>query len=270
MNFNINDLIIDRPLRGTLFDKASGDVIFTIDQISDPSLECTTEAAEVRDAIGNLITEFERSKNASFTGSNALVNLGLMAAQFGSDKELASSDNKIVTPRYEMIELGATSGEVNTTITLNNEPTEDLKYIYRLAPDKSIAEKYEVGATPTTNFSVNGKVVTLPTSPEFTAKDRFGVWYKYEADGSENLGSVKISNTAETFSKGGVFDLEVLFADVCNPNIKYHGHVVSQNAKMDGNVTIGLNNEAAHGFTVKIMQDYCETQRNLFDIFVSQ
>ena len=38
--FNVENLIINRILRGTLFDKATGEVIFSIDQISDPSLEC--------------------------------------------------------------------------------------------------------------------------------------------------------------------------------------------------------------------------------------
>lgn len=273
MGFNIENLIVDRPLRATLFDKTTSEVIFTIDQITDPSLECTTESAEVRDAIGSKIAEFDRSKDASFSGSNAIISLGLMAAQFGSNKEVASTTNKIVVPKFEIIELGETGGVVNGNITLAETPKTALKYIYRLASDKSISEKIEAGATATTEFTISGKEITLPTTPAvaYVATDRFAVWYDFECDGSsEGLGAVRVSNMAEAFARGGKIDIEVLFADICNPNVKYYGHIVSNNAKMDGNVSLTFNNETTHGFSIKIMQDYCSTNKKLFDIIIPE
>lgn len=270
MAFNVNDMIIDRPIRATLFDKTSGEVIFTIDQVTDPSLEATSESAEVRDATGSLVTEFERSKAVVFSGSNAFVNLGLLAAQTGSSKEVASSTNLINVPKFEMIELGATASVVNDTIELSEEPVGALKYIYRLANDKSIAEKYEAGATPATNFSITGKVITLPTTPTFVATDRFGVWYEYETDGTEGLGSVRVSSFAEVFARAGKFDLEILLADICNPNVKYYAHLVGDNAKVDGNFSVTFSNEETHPFSVKIMQNYCDANKKLFDIIIPE
>ena len=37
--FNKDDLIINMVLSGTMFDKASGDVIFSLTMIEEPSLE---------------------------------------------------------------------------------------------------------------------------------------------------------------------------------------------------------------------------------------
>lgn len=270
MGFNVNDMIIDRPIRATLFDKTSGEVIFTIDQVTDPSLEATSESAEVRDAAGSLVTEFERSKTVIFSGSNSFVNLGLLAAQTGSSKEIASATNPINVPKFEMIELGATAGTPNATVTLSEEPVGTLKYIYRLANDKSIAEKFEVGIDPLTNFSISGKVVTLPTTPAFVATDRFSIWYEYETDGTTGLGSVRISSFAEVFARVGKFDLEILLADICNPNVKYYAHLVGDNAKIDGNFSITFNNEATHPFSVKIMQNYCDANKKLFDIIIPE
>lgn len=270
MAFNLDDLIIDRPIRATLFDKTTSEVIFTIDQITDPSLECTTQTDEVRDAIGSLVTELDRAKESVFSGTNAFINLGLMASQLGTTKQLASASVKIQVPKFEMIELGAESGTTNKTITLSETPVGDIKYIYRLGNNKSIAEKYEAGVTATDTFAIAGKVITLPTTPTFSANDRFGVWYKYEATGAEGLGAVKVSNNSEAFTKIGVFDLEVLLADVCNSNIKYYAHILCNNAKMDGNTTIGFNSQATHGFTVKLFQDWCSSNKNLFDIIIPE
>ena len=272
MAFNVNDMIIDRPIRATLFDKTSGEVIFTIDQVTDPSLEATSESAEVRDATGSLVTEFERSKTVVFSGSNSFVNLGLLAAQTGSSKEVASATNLINVPKFEMIELGNTAGTPNATITLSEEPVGTLKYIYRLANDKSIAEKFEVGVDDTSDFSIAGKVITLPTTPTtpFVSTDRFSIWYEYETDGTNGLGSVRISSFAEVFARVGKFDLEILLADICNPNVKYYAHLVGDNAKIDGNFSITFNNEATHPFSVKIMQNYCDAKKKLFDIIIPE
>lgn len=256
MALNIDSLVINRAIRGTLFDKTNGDVIFTIDQIQDPSLECTGEQADVVDALGKKITSFDRSKEATLTGSNALINLGLAAAQFGSDKVIASADNKITVPRCE--ELVASEGKV----TLRDIPSGDVTFIYSLNDDGSIKAKYEMAGTAAAGkFSIAGKVITLPTDAR---TGRFLVYYDYESDSA-----ISFANSADAFAKGGRFVLEVLLADICDPNIEYYAYVVFGNAKMTNEVTIDFSNEAEHNFEIQAMQDYCTTDKKLFEIIVA-
>lgn len=158
--FNIENLIINRVVRGTLFDKSTKEVIVSVDQVSDASLECGGEQVFVTDALGQNIAAFDRSKSATFTASNAILNFGLMAAQLGSDKNIASEDNKLVSPAFEMIEV-----KDATTITLAATPIDgSLKYIYSTHDDMSKNEKYALAtAASATEFALAGNEITLPT-----------------------------------------------------------------------------------------------------------
>ncbi|MEG1502113.1 MAG: hypothetical protein RR370_01850 [Synergistaceae bacterium] len=270
----IEDLLIDRALRGTMTDKGTGEVIFTIDQVKDPSLECSGETVYSTDAVGSKIAAFNRSKDATLSGANAIINFGMMAAQLGSDKTLATADKKITVPKFQIIQPVESGGvkKLNLKKVPVGAAGAEIKYIYALHNGRSIAKKYEVGATGATQFTVNAasKTIILPTSAEITEKTYFGVWYNYEADGSAGNGAVEISNRADAFAKGGVFDLEVLFVNPCNPNEKIYGHILFGNAKMQDNLTLNISNEAEHGFTVECMQDYCNPDRQLFTMIIPE
>ena len=87
MALDLNNFLIERVRRGTMFSDTTGEALWSITQIKDASLSMSSETADATDAIGNVITQFDRSKNAEFSGTNALWDLGLSAAQFGGEKE---------------------------------------------------------------------------------------------------------------------------------------------------------------------------------------
>lgn len=257
---NIENLVINRVVRGTLFDKDTSEVLVSIDQISDPSLECSGEQVFSNDAMGQKIAAFDRSKDAKFTGSNALLNFGLMAAQFGSDKEVASEDAKITVPAFDLIEVGTDT----TKITLSDVPASEVKFIYSTHRDKSKNIKYPLAATASdSEFAITGKEITLPTDA-FAKGDRVAVWYD-----RETTEAVQIKNTTTKFAKGGKFVLEVLACDVCNVNTEYYAYVIFGNCKMDNNVTIDFSNEAKQQFVINALQDYCSANNELFTIVVA-
>ena len=265
--FNLENLVINRPLRGTMFDKGTNEVLYSVDQLSEASLECSGEQVYVTDALGKNIAAFDRSKNATFSATNALINLGLAAAQMGTDKEVADESSTILSPVFEAIQIGESAGTVNKTITLSKKPAgpanAEITHIYLMDSQKGIRkQKYDLGEGADC-FQIADGVITLPTSVEFAAADEIAVWYETASDNA-----VRITNSADAFAKGGKFVLEVLLADICDPNVEYYGYVVFNNAKMDNNVTLGFNNEATHAFTINAMQDYCSKNKELFQIIV--
>lgn len=273
MAFNKDNLVIDRAIRASMKNKTTSAVMWTLDQIKDPTIECSSEVVFATDATGSKIASFDRAKDATFTAVNAVFNLGLLAAQVGSDKSVASATNKFNAPKFESITLGETGGSVNTTITLEETPKSTLKYIYTLDTDGSKMEEFVAGSTATTQFSIVDKTITLPTTPAsgaFTAATRFGVWYDYECDGTEGLGAVKVSNSANEFPTSGSLELEVLFSDICDPSIKYHGYVVFGNAKLSANTTLNLTTEIQQNLEIICAIDYCNPDRTLFEIIVPE
>lgn len=258
---NIDNLVINRVVRGTLFDKSTNEVLVSINQISDASLECSGEQVYATDALGQRIAAFDRSKEATFSASNALINFGLMAAQFGSDAEYATSTEKMVVPKFELIEV---TGDA-TKITLAEMPaTDSVKYIYSTHADKSKGIQYPLGSVASeTEFAISGKEITLPLE-QFVAGDRVAIWYEIESENAQ-----RIINSTATFAKGGRFVLEVLACDVCDVNTEYYAYVIFNNAKFDNNTTIDFNTEATQAFTINALQDYCSASNELFEIIIA-
>lgn len=273
MAFNKDNLVIDRAIRGTMKNKTTSAVLWTVDQIKDPTIECTGETVYALDSVGAKIAGFERSKDATLSFVNAVFNLGLASAQFGSTKSVASATNLITVPKYETIVLGAVGGTVNDTITLEETPKTALTKIYKLDTDGSILEEIIAGITATTQFSIAEKVITLPTTPvsgAYTATTRFGIWYDYECSNAEGLGAVKVDNNASEFPSSGIFLLEILFADICDPSTKYHGFIEFGNAKLSSNTTINLTTEIQQNVQIDCLQDYCDAEKTLFSIFIPE
>ncbi|RHO69743.1 hypothetical protein DW085_01780 [Clostridium sp. AF50-3] len=51
--FDINNFAIDHVLRGLMVSQADGSVMWSINQITEPSLNLTSETSEVTDVIGS-------------------------------------------------------------------------------------------------------------------------------------------------------------------------------------------------------------------------
>lgn len=260
MSINIDNLIIDRALSGSMIDRTTGEALYSLNQIADPSLECTGEQVYVTDAVGVRVAAFDRSKEATLTGTNAFFNLGLAAAQLGSKKKSASAGNGIIVPVREALKTSAAH-----TVTLTSTPAENTTISVNLATrDGGIIQTLtKADSVAAGKYSISGKVITM--NDDVVEGQDVIVLYKKE---SEN--AIQIDNKANAFTKGGEFWLEVLFCDICDTNTKYHGFLVFPNGKMTNETTIDFNNEATHGFTIEAMQDYCDADKKLFYIVVSE
>lgn len=260
MAINIDNLVINRALSGSLLNKKSGEAYYSLNQISEPSLEVTGEQVYATDALGAKVATFDRNKEASLSGSNAFVNLGLAAAQFGSDKKVASDDVKIIVPVREVLTVA--SGEVE----LKDTPVAtEVISVSVMTKDGGIVQTLSrADGAAAGKFAIADKKITVDTA---TVPDETTLVVLYK---KESGSAIQIENRADCFAKGGEFWLEVLFVDPCDTNTEYHGFLVFPNAKMSNETTIDFNNEATHGFTIEAMQDYCDPDKKLFYIVVSE
>lgn len=277
VTFNIDNLVINRAISAVMRDKTTAEPLFYLNQITEPSLETSGEAAEVVDAQGIKIASFDRSKTASLSGSSALVNLGLAAAQFGGEKIVADENNQFSVPARELITLKDGKATLKCE---NGEPITEITFINERTKDGGLGTPYTLKGTvadATRTFEITGKEITV-TCPSYTP-DGAESPITYPQDGTQFIvfykvntsSGVKIENSAEMFAKGGEFILEVLLADICDPNgIVYHGYIIFPNAKMSNETTLDFNNEATHGFTIEAMQDYCDESKKLFEIIVTE
>lgn len=262
MAFNKNELILDRVRSLVAFDLETEKMLLRLTSLEDPSLNCTAEGEEVVDAIGALITTLYRAKKATFSATNSLISLDLAAAQYGTQKEVASETAKIVDYTYEIINIPADA----TTVTLKNKPHNDIKWIYSIA-NNDVGTAYAAGATASaTEFVIDKEtgVITLPTG--MTGK----VYVEYQF---ESFKALKISNKASNFPEACSVVIYAYFRDKCNENLLYSGKIICRKAKLNPEqVELALTSTGKHAFEFQMFKDYCseEGDDELFAIIVSE
>lgn len=257
-DFNINNLVIDHVLRGVMTSNADGSYMWSVNQITEPSLAITTETADAVDALGSIIASFDRAKNAEFTANNSLFDLGLYAAQNGKEKEVASATKTITAPAFET--LTVKSGE--TEVTLAHTPNNEITTVYALNGDDTLGTPFVAGTAASATEFVYDKDTNKITVPTDFVGNLF-VMYEYEAEQA-----VQVVGDGINFPKAGTFTMEILGSDVCDTSTKIHAYVVFPNAKLDANVDISFTTDGNHPFTIKAMQAYCDGEKVLFKIII--
>lgn len=261
MAFNKNELILDkvRSLVAKALD--TDEMLFRLTSLEDPTLSCTAEGEEVTDAIGALITTLYRAKKATFSATNSLISLDLAAAQYGTKKEIASADSKIVDTTYEIITIPADSTEVK----LSKKPVGDVPYIYSIANGETgTGYKSGTAASATEFVMAEDGTITLPTG--LTGK--IYVEYQYETENA-----IRIVNKASNFPEACRVIIYAYFRDKCNENVVYSGKIICPKAKLNPEqVELALTSTGKHAFEFTMMKDYCaeEGEDELFTIIVAQ
>ena len=220
MAFDMNNFVIDRVLRGIALSQTDGSVLFSINQITNPSLSCSSESTDAVDALGTPIATFYRAKNAEFSAENAIFDMNLMAVQLGTEKQVASSTKKIISPAFETIDI---TGAAN--YTLKHAPIEAPAKIYLLNGDSTLGTAYKKGTSASaTDFTLNDTTLVPPTGLQ--NGDQLMVIYEYEAESA-----VSVVNSAKNFPTGCKFVMEVLGCDVCDQTNLIYAYIVFPNLK---------------------------------------
>ena len=261
MAFDINNFVIDHVLRGVMLSTADGSVMQSINQIEDPSLNCTSEEREAVDALGTPIMTFQNGKQAEFSASNSIFDLNLLATQMGTEKEIASETAKITTPVFF-------TGEVaGAAFTLVKEPKAPIAEIYELRGDGTTGQKYTLttSAPGVTEFAYDSVSKRITLNEAVADGTQFFVVYE-----TESAAAVQVTNSAVNYPKAGKFIMEVLGCDVCDPTTLVYAYVIFPNAKLSSDVDLSFTTDGKHPFSMKAQQAYCDKKKVLFNIVIPE
>lgn len=258
MAFDLNNFVIDRVVRGIAVSQgdnaklgiSAGDVLFSINQITNPSLNCTSESTDAVDALSVPIATFYRAKTAEFSAENALFDMNLIATQSGTKKRVASTGATIETPCFQTIDVAAAT----LTYTLAHTPIAEPK-VYVLNGDGTLGEKVVVASAATgKSIAISGASVTLAEGGYAVGSQLFFM-YDYNADGSVGNGAVEVMNSANNFPVGCKFIMEILGADVCDQTNLIYAYLVFPNAKLSPDFDWSIATDSTHPFSLKAMQE---------------
>ena len=265
MAFDLNNFVINRPIRGTMLNSTTSEFLWSVSQITDPSLSVTSEKATAVDALGMPIMEFNRGKTAEFSATSSLFDLGLLAAQSGTTKSSSTASVKYNVPIFEIFTVPSSGTTVTLTQTPAGEAAAGIPFIYKLNGDDTVAAKYAYAASAAAD-KFTFTTTSLTWASGLTAGDRFLVYYEYEASATEGSQAVKVANTAKNFPTAGKFILEVLGSNVCDISTEYRMLLIFPAAKLSSDFDITFNTEGTHPFTITAFQEYCDATKTLFSV----
>ncbi|WP_249312020.1 hypothetical protein [Congzhengia minquanensis] len=263
-DFNPNELVLEKVRSVEEYDPATLELVGRYTQIEDPALNFTADEREVVDAFGSSIMTFYDAEKGSFSFTNSLHSLDLLASQFGTTKEIASTSNKINVPVSEVLPIG-TGGAVVLTYTPTGTTGAEIPYVKVINSDNTFGETYEISATAADGkftLDVDTKTITLPSG--VTGR----VFVNYEKASDEAVRIVK-----ETGKDPYVRSLLIhaIFHDPCNKNIVYSGVIRATRAQIDpSNIDVNLTSDGKHGAQYKLEKPYCDEKAKLVEVFVSK
>lgn len=220
----------------------AGQLAFWAEQITEPTLNFTSETEEIMDARNNVVMVLQNGRGATFGASNAFFNTSILAAQVGS--AVKDSTGSTIT-KFEMVNVGD-DGTANITYTPVGECV-----VYDLAADGSFKT-----ATASTTVTVTDKALTGATKGA-----KYLVVYDIEAPAGEQI-------TALADAENELLDItaEVLLRDLCSQEIYFA--FLFMRGKLSGEAEWGMARDGAHAFEITAMPAYCDAERKLVDIVI--
>jgi hypothetical protein len=255
MAFKLDDIIIDRIQYGVA-ETFDGELLYTLTQLSEGTIDITAESKDAVDATGTLVKRFYQGKSGEFTAQNAMLNLNILGAASGEGKITATEMAAIAMPKIITVKAGETvtlTNFVDGTVTVN-----------ALGTNGSMGKAYAKAATASaTEFGLTTAGVLTPPTDEEEAQ--FIVKY------TRNVTSgVAIKNKADKFPKTCKLTLKALAVDPCSADTLRAVYIVLPSFQVSPEVSISLQTDSQLEYKGTLQVDYCSADKSLYEIYFAE
>ena len=259
---NFDNLVIDRVVDGWFESKSTGDILAVLDQISNFSINTTSETKDKTDAQGALLKRYFTSKSVEISGENATFSLNLFATQNGVSKVTGTS---VVMPRIFLADKGT------GTITLPEAPNAGTFKLYGTSANGNVdvEKKYSpaTGETPepgVDTYVLSGTTLQLPTNATDT------VQIKYERSVGADTTAARVNVQGDKFPKECKATFRVLCSDLCQSEEVVALYVVFEKFQMSPDFDWTVDTESTQNFSATAFKDYCAKNQVLYYIAVAE
>ena len=102
---NFDSLVIDRVLE-IVGENSDGDLLYLLNNLSNVSINTTSESKDKTDALGVLIKRFYTSKSVEVSADCNLLSFSMLSQTFGTDKILLQKNLRFLHQKsYILIQL---------------------------------------------------------------------------------------------------------------------------------------------------------------------
>lgn len=247
---SFDNLVIDRVVDGWFESKSTGDVLAVLDQISNFSINTTSETKDKTDARGALLKRYFTSKSVEVSGENATFSLNLFATQNGVSKVTGTN------VRMPRIYLASKPVAPATTLTLPEQPIAGTFQLYGTTDNGNVdIDKKYVPATGTdpvageNTYVLSGTTLTLPTN----ATDQ--VQIKYERTVVSGTTAARVDVQGDRFPKECKATFRVLCSDLCESEEVLALYIVFEKFQMSPDFDWTVDTESTQNFSATAFKD---------------
>lgn len=258
---NFDNLVIDRVVSGWFETKAqTPELLAILDQITNFSVNTSSETKDKTDAQGALLKRFFTAKSVEVSGENAVFSLNLHAIQTGSDKKTGSDVTMPRIVQYSKTDSPITLPDtpIDGTLIVVGTTTNGLPDISKqyTKADEAAAGKYAIATA--------GGVTTLTLPTDATDL----VQVKYEFKVEEGKIAARVDQLADKFPKECKATFEVLCSDLCNPEEVLALYIVFDRFQISPDVDLSFETDANMPFSATAFRNYCGKNQSLYYIAV--
>jgi len=256
MAFKLDDIIIDRIQYGVAED-FDGNLLYTLTQLSEATIDVTAESKDATDATGTLIKRFYQGKSGEFSAQNAMLNLNILGAASGEGKLTASDSAAIAMPKIITVKAG-------TTVTLT-DAVDGTIVVNALGTNGAMGTAYAQATTASDTefgYAASTKVLTPPTDANET---------QYIVKYTRNVKSgVAIKNRADKFPGTVKLTLKALCVDPCSADTLRACYIVLPSFQVSPEVSISLDTESTLEYSGTLQVNYCSADKELYSIYLAE
>lgn len=244
---NIDGFYVTSLDQLTCFNNAN-ELEMVLDELQDSTISNTQENNNITGKNGAVIGTLKRNKAVTVSGNNGLLVGGGMAVQTGSDVETGT----FIVRATDVLTVS------DNSVTLSNTPVgapgAEIVSLRKKGAAGMLEGNFEQDATASAagKFAYSEGDITFYEG-DFTDGDQVVVFYDTEVENA-----VKVSNSADTYSKTLKAYLDVTVQDKCDNLL--HGQFIFPRADFTGNFDISVGGtDSVLAYEFRSLKDLCNT-----------
>lgn len=259
---NFDSLVIDRVLE-IVGENSDGELLYLLNNLSNVSINTTSESKDKTDALGVLIKRFYTSKSVEVSADCNLLSFSMLSQTFGTDKVIASAESKFLAPKILHID---TTGITEYTIPENLRPKAPITKLYALETNGTLGKAYSASSTASPSatefvYAEGSGKITLPTGVTGTLIAK----YEYET-----ANGVKVTNESDKFPTTSSLTMKVLVADTCSVDTVRAAYIVFPSFQVSPDCDLTLETDSTVSFSGVAQKDYCQAGAPLYYIVMTE
>lgn len=254
--FKLGDFAFER-IQMAVAENFNDEILYTLHQLADATIDITSESEEVKDVDGNLIKKIWKTKGGTFSANNAMQNVNILNAANGSELVYGTAEKMIDDmPAIEIVKPGE-------TITLTNAADGSIKVIgaYANGANGDVCKKGTAASDTEYAYDEESKALTAPTASGDGKPTSYIVSYKKASAG------LKIANHADKFPETIKLVLKALYIDPCHKDGVLSAYIVLPSFQPTPETNISIKSDAQLEYKGDLQVDYCGEEKAYYYIY---